>query len=127
MKKIEVTTREQLDELYNDDALTLEGFCTDEENLQRLFDWVRQQAGLKTERVYIISGKWMSDAYGLTGQNRYRDDLHIVCIKLADVERISTLAIARFHIEGRWFSDVVDNKRRREPDYVAEDEEGEEE
>lgn len=123
MEKITITTREELDALRKADALTMEGLSPDEESLTQFLQWVNETAGLKNEKVYLITGKTMSDAYRLTGTNRYPDDLHIVCINLNDVakEGMGRLAIARFGIGARWFSDVVDNNLMREGTYEEEE------
>lgn len=124
MEKIEVTTRAELDTLRKADALTLEGLSPDEESLTEFLKWVKKTAGLKNEKVYIITGRTMNYAYRLTGTNRYPDDVHIVCINLDDVvqESMGRLAIARFDIGARWFSDVVDNNLMREGAYEGDEE-----
>ena len=42
MNIIKVTTKAQLDELYKDWSLTIEGLAPDEENLKQLLDWVKE-------------------------------------------------------------------------------------
>lgn len=116
MNKILVTTREQLDDLINDSALTWEGLKMDtEENYKQVTDWMRKHgAKPKTENVYITEGKTMNELEGLTGDNAYPDDLSIVSFKLSEIENAMALAIPRFSVQGRWMDDIVENNRRRE-------------
>ena len=115
MNAIKVTTREQLDALYKDWSLTIEGFAPDEEHLKELLDWVKEFTPLKREDVYVIAGAVMNREYGLTGTKAYPDEnCTLVCVKLADMERPNAVAVPRFQIGGRWFTDIVDNNARRE-------------
>ena len=61
----------------------------------------------------------MNLAYGLTGDNAYRDDLHIVSVKLSDIENVGAIVIPRFQVGGRWFDDIVANNRRREEEKMG--------
>ena len=95
--------------------LTIEGLSPDEKNLKELLDWVKELTPLKREDVYTIEGGVMNREYHLTGTNAYPDtDCTLVCVKLADMEHPKRVAIPRFHIGGRWFTDIVDNNARRE-------------
>lgn len=115
MKKIVVNTKAQLDELYNDSALSFEGMNTDSKNLQAIKNWIEQYTGFVNEAVYVVSGSMMNLAYGLTGANAYPEkDCDIVCIKLSDLKEPMALAFPRFAVGGRWFDDIVDNNARRE-------------
>ena len=115
MNIIKVTTKAQLDELYKDWSLTMEGFSPEEANLRDLLDWVRELTPLKREDIYIIEGAVMNREYGLTGTNAYPDkDCTLVCVKLADMEHPKRVAMPRFQIGGRWFYDIVENNARRE-------------
>ena len=115
MNIIKVTTRAQLDELYKDWSLTMEGFSPEEANLRDLLDWVRELTPLKREDIYTIEGAVMNREYGLTGTNAYPDkDCTLVCVKLADMEHPKRVTMPRFQIGGRWFYDIVENNARRE-------------
>ena len=115
MNIIKVTTKEQLDELYKDWSLTIEGLAPDEGNLKQLLDWVKELTPLKREDVYTIEGSVMNLMYGLTGTNAYPvTDCTLVCVKLADMEHSDRVTMPRFDIGGRWFYDVVENNRMRE-------------
>lgn len=105
----------ELDELYSGSALTFEGTCIDEGNLEWLINWFKEHdCTMKSQDFYVISGKLMNSTYKLTGDNQYPDDLNILCIKLSDLTNITKLACARFELGGRWFDDVVDNNASRE-------------
>ena len=115
MNVIKVTTKAQLDALYEDWSLTIEGFAPDEKNLKELLDWVKELTPLKREDVYIIEGAVMNREYHLTGTNAYPEtDCTLVCVKLADMEHPNKVARPRFSIGGRWFYDIVENNARRE-------------
>jgi len=115
MNAIKVTTKAQLDALYDDWSLTVEGLDPAEKNLKELLDWVKEFTPLKREDVYVIAGAVMNREYGLTGTNAYPDEnCTLVCVKLADMERPNAVAVPRFQIGGRWFTDIVDNNARRE-------------
>ena len=115
MNVIKVTTKAQLDALYEDWSLTIEGLAPDEKNLKELLDWVKELTPLKREDVYIIEGAVMNREYQLTGTNAYPDkNCTLACVKLADMENPNRVAIPRFQIGGRWFYDIVENNARRE-------------
>lgn len=114
MKKINVFTQEQLDELYNQSALTWEGLTTDEDNLEAVMDWLVNLGAIidgKEPIFHIITGRLMNKAYGLRGKNKYPNDLTIVSVTNINQTKI---ALARFGVGGRWFDDIVDNNARRE-------------
>lgn len=104
-----------LQELYNDSALTFEGTTLDDDNLQWLVDWFNEHnCQMKRNDFYVVSGRLMNNAYHLTGSNAYPNSLNILCIKLSDLTEPNNIVMARFEIGGRWFDDVVDNNARRE-------------
>ena len=114
MKTINVTTKEQLDALYNESALTWEGLSVTEENLKDVVSWLTENGALLdgVEPTFnIIKGKTMNSQYGLTGNNAYPDDLNIVSVTGID---LASVVIPRFQVGGRWFNDIVDNNRMRE-------------
>ena len=110
--KIErVTTKEQLDKLYNNSAFTIEGLA--EESISDLVNWLEENTTFTTDNliVYVTSGKVMNNNYLLHGSNAYPDNLTIVSVIDIDFMKIVT---KRFDIGARWFDDIVDNNRRRE-------------
>lgn len=110
---INVTTKEQLDALYNQSALTWEGLDTDEENLNAIKDWLEEHKAItdKEPTFYIIKGKLMNEQYGLSGDNAYPEDLNIISV--TDINQLA-ITLARFEVAGRWFDDIVDNNAMRE-------------
>ena len=114
MNIINVTTKEQLNILYNQSALTWEGLDSDEGNLNAVREWLEQHGAIfkGVEPIFhIISGKLMNDTYGLTGSNTYPNDLNLISVTDINATKI---VLARFEVGGRWFDDVVDNNVRRE-------------
>lgn len=114
MKTVNVTTKDILDELYSDSALTWEGL--DVSSIGDAIDWIRNYAEFKEDpTVYITLGSVMNDVYYLTGSNAYPKDLTIVSFKLSDLINLNTkLFIDKFNVGARWFDDIVDNNLRRE-------------
>ena len=100
-------------ELYMDDALTIEGIKP--ESIPDFVSFVMKFAGLtRGFKVYLTSGDMMNGFCGCTGSNKYRADLNIASIMLKDMKEPGCVIIPRFYIGARWFSDIVDNNRRRE-------------
>ena len=105
-----VTTKAQLDKLYNNSAFTIEGLA--EESVPDLVAWLEENTTFTTNEpiVYIIKGSVMNEVYGLYGDNAYNNDLTIVSVINIDLVRV---ALKRFSVGGRWFDDIVDNNIRR--------------
>ena len=104
----------ELNNLYNQSALTWEGMSSDEENLQAITDWLREHGaiGYNANPIFhIITGELMNAVYELTGSNAYPNDCTIVSVTGIDQMKI---VIPRFEVGGRWFDDIVDNNARRE-------------
>lgn len=114
MNTVNVTTKEQLDALYNQSALTWEGMATDEGNLNAIKDWLDDHGAIlkDTEPTFhIISGELMNNIYRLSGTNAYPEDLTILSV--TDINQAKVI-IPRFSVGGRWFDDIVDNNASRE-------------
>lgn len=114
MKIINTFTKEQLDELYNESALTWEGLSTSEDNLNAVMNWLKDHKATiegVEPTFHITTGRLMNKYYGLTGDNAYHNDLSIVSVTGINPVPI---ALARFEVGGRWFDDVVDNNEMRE-------------
>ena len=105
-----VTTKTQLDNLYNNSAFTIEGLV--EESIPDLIKWLEDNTTFTTDEpiVYIVKGRVMNDMYGLYYGNAYDDDLTIVSV--VDINQ-TKVALKRFSVGGRWFDDIVDNNARR--------------
>lgn len=105
-----VTTKEQLDKLYNNSAFTIEGLA--EESIPDLITWLEENTTFITDEpiVYITKGYVMNLAYNLVGDNAYDNDLTIISV--IDIDLIK-IAIKRFSVGARWFDDIVDNNVMR--------------
>lgn len=105
-----VTTKAQLDKLYNNSAFTIEGLA--EESVGDLVAWLEENTTFTTNEpiVYITKGDVMNEIYGLFGDNAYANGLTIVSVIDIDLVKI---ALKRFSVGGRWFDDIVDNNIRR--------------
>lgn len=111
MEIIQVKSKEELDYLYSVSALTIEGLR--EESIPTIMKILKENTDVYRERAFIISGKFMNEQYGLTGNNAYKDDLHIVSFSLEDFDAMP-MTFKRTAFGGRWFDDIVDNNARRE-------------
>lgn len=112
MKIVQVTTREQLQTLYDNSAFTIEGLSTDEENLNDLKEFIKQYGAWQDDsEIWITKGKFMNEVYRLTGDNAYPDDCSIVSAMNVDLMK---LVFPRFQVGGRWFDDIVANNASRE-------------
>lgn len=104
--------------LEKEEAFTMEGLC--KESIPDLANWLVKEAGCLTEEeaekkdAIVFSGKQLNTLWGLTGDNRYPDNLTIICVSLEGFRNIPKLSIRRFAVGGRWFTDVRDNNLRRE-------------
>lgn len=108
------TTKQEIEMLREDSALTLVGLVAEEESLTAFMEWVKQYTDMKEETIYVISGKLMNDSYNLSGSNRYKNDLNIVSIKLSDMVNPAKIIIPRFNIGGSWMDDIINNNIARE-------------
>lgn len=114
MKTINVTSKAQLEALYNQSALTWEGLTAAEENFEAVMDWLVNLGAIiegQEPTFHIITGEFMNAIYGLTDSNAYPNNLTIVSVTNINHMKI---ALARFGVGGRWFDDIVDNNARRE-------------
>lgn len=104
-----VTTKAQLDNLYNHSAFTIEGLTND--SIPDMIKWLEENTIFITDNpiVYVTKGKVMNTEYALVGNKAYADNLTIVSIFDIDLMRV---ALKRFSVGGRWFDDIVDNNAR---------------
>ena len=108
-----VTTKAQLNNLYNNSAFTIEGLS--EDSIPDMIEWLKENTTFNTNKpiVYVVKGCVMNEIYNLYGNNAYSDDLTIVSVVGVDLIKI---AIKRFSVGGRWFDDIVDNNLRTKED-----------
>ena len=101
-----------LQDLVDNSALTIEGLALD--SIPQFVEWIEEHTPLKNKTVYVTEGALANREWGLTGSNAYPNDLHIVSVKLDDMEDWKKIVMARFQIDGRWMDDIYDNNIRRE-------------
>ena len=79
---------------------------------QELLD--KEEIG-KVKQWYKTSGKVLNNAWGLVGDNSFKDDLSIL---LFDYEgmNVGKLAIFKLKMGDRWFTDIIDNSVPRNPE-----------
>ena len=101
-----VTTKEQLQRLYDNSAFTIEGLA--DESVPDLINWLEENTTFTKENpiVYITKGKVMNDEYDLNDNKAYAEDLTIVSV--IDIDSLK-IALKRFSVGGRWFDDIVGN------------------
>lgn len=106
-----VTNKDELDNLCNHSALTIEGLA--EDSICDFVEWLKDNTDILTDDlvVYVTKGKVMNDNYCLTGNNQYPNDLTIVSVIDIDLLKVT---FKRFEIGGRWFDDIVANNESRE-------------
>ena len=72
---------------------------------------------------YKTTGKVLNDKWGLTGDERFCDDLTILMFDYTGMD-VSKLSMFRLIMHDRWFTDIIDNSVRRcRPDEEEEEEE----
>lgn len=99
----EIKTLEELEELADNSMPTWEGL-----NLEGLEEELLE-IDPKVVVVYC-NGKTYNEAYGLTGDNAYPDDLHIVFLDDFSIPMLDW----KFKFGCRWADDVRDNNLMRE-------------
>ena len=97
---IKVETKEELQFLYDNWAMTWEGLREED------FQLAMEKCGTDDTKGYITKGKVMNEICHLTGSNAYPDDLNIFSIY-----PFKGLAIT---VGARWMYDIIDNNARRE-------------
>lgn len=116
MKKFEIKkikSKKEIDALSNVSALTFIGLDPNNKSLEQAIKWLNNHNALTEENLvfHVISGKLMNKEFGLSGTNRYAEDLSIISITGIDITKI---ILARFDVGGRWLDDIIDNNLERE-------------
>ena len=96
---INVTTKEQLKELYKCSAMTWEGLIEDD------FQLALDECGQENAKGYLIKGAVMNRICHLYGRDAYPDDLNIFAI-----DKFKGLALM---YGARWMDDIIDNNADR--------------
>lgn len=69
-----------------------------------------EEYGIGTPKEFFaFEGADMNEAYGLTGNNAYKDELHCLMFPLDGLA--DNLAMFKLGMGDRWFDDIVDNNR----------------
>lgn len=110
MNKITVTTKQEIEALANQSALTMEGVMLEELDTAYA-EVLSKYTDISNCTAHIISGALMNKSYHLTGSNAYPNDSHIVAFSGIDT---TPLVFARFKYGFRWLDDIIDNNRRRQ-------------
>ena len=93
----------------------MQGLDDTDKNLYGFANWIKNLSEISNPlNMYIIKGKQMNEEYGLSGKNKYPNELRIVSVMLEDIKQVEKIVIPRFEINGKWFNDIVDNDVRRE-------------
>ena len=100
MEIINVTTKEQIKELYNCSAMTWEGLIEED------FETALNMCGAEGAKGYVTKGAVMNKICKLTGSNAYPDDLDIFSI-----DKFKGLAIM---YGARWMDDIIANNADRQ-------------
>ena len=108
-------TEKDIQKLYDGSAWTWEGMRTDDDNLNAIINFFKEEGcPLLKEEFYIVTGKQMNEfCGGLTGDNEYPEDLTILCIELDNIKDVSKLYIKKFEVGARWFDDIVNGNMER--------------
>lgn len=100
--------------LYEGSWYTIVGPRGDLEEWKAGYQKMFNEHGIGTIKEFVtFKGKDMNEVYGLTGNNRYQDDLTFLAFSL-DGLNMGKLAMFKIALGDRWFDDIVDNNRRRE-------------
>lgn len=102
MKIMNVTTKDQLQALYNCSAMTWEGLVEEDYGAALEACCVDGQDGIG----FVTKGKVMNQICHLTKNNAYPDDLNIFSIP-----KFKGLAIM---YGARWMDDIIDNNADRQ-------------
>ena len=112
-ESVEIGSDSALDDAYGGSWYTIEGAGGDLSEWENGYcDMLEKQGIGRPERFVKFTGKQVSDHFGFKGNNRYPDDLTILCFPLDNLD-ISKLAMFKLQMGDRWFDDIVDNSRRR--------------
>lgn len=109
------------EELYDGSAFTWEGLqLRDKVDAMEIAGSMEANGfAAKDEMVfYRTTGAYFNERYGLTGSNRYPDELTIVSIPL-EYLNVADMLPVQLRFGARWFDDIVDNNARREEEKAA--------
>ena len=103
-----------LDRAYNGSYYTIVGCDGDLDEWKDGYSKMLESNGIGTPQEFIsFFGTHMNEKYGLTGTNRYPDDIVFLAFPLVGL-RVPKLAMFKIRMQDRWFDDIVDNNAMRE-------------
>ena len=115
MEKINIKTKEELNSLYDSNAIVAIGIV--EESAADFYDWLKNdcEVKFKDDKVYVFTGRSMNEAYTLTGDNAYKSDLTFIAVSFDSIKNQGKLPVKRLELASfvKWFDDIVDNNRLR--------------
>lgn len=108
-----IRSKKEIDALSNVSALTFTGLDISKKSLEQAVKWLSGHNALTEESLvfHVILGELMNKEFGLTGNNRYSDNLSIVSVTGID---ITNIILARFEVGGRWLDDIIANDLEKE-------------
>ncbi len=124
--KIISSSCENMDKLYDSNAIVLEGVSgipEDEEDIRFFKESLispLEEYGIKVSdsyTLYLFKGKDINKHYDLEGENSYKDDFNICAISFNDIEfniGITNFKAFKENTSWRYWCDVVDNNEYRE-------------
>lgn len=102
--------------MYNGSYCTFEGVNDVKEWTDGITKMLAEQGmgQLVPEDFVNITGAEVNRELGLTGSNRYPDDLVILGFSLKHITNTGALTMWKFQMGARWFDDIVANSLDRE-------------
>ncbi|WP_295153494.1 hypothetical protein [uncultured Ruminococcus sp.] len=103
----------RIKQLESESAFTWEGMTLDGENIDEIAKvFVSEELVLpETDEItgYVWYGSTMNSLYGLTGENRYQDDLPFLSFDNKCFNGTGNLHVFKMEIGARWLDDIVMN------------------
>ena len=107
---------ETLQKAYDGSYYTIVGAGGDLQEWKDFYSKALEEQGIGSISVWIdFTGKKVNDELGLTGDNRYDDNLHFLAFSLDGLD-VAKLALFKLRMGDRWFDDIVNNDLWREAD-----------
>lgn len=102
------------EDMYNGNFYTIIGAGGSLEDWVKGYNEMLVEQGIGTPVYWVtFKGAEMNQHYGLTGDNRYPDDLNFLAFPLNGLN-VGKLAMFKLKMEDRWNRDIVDNNAQRE-------------
>lgn len=115
MKVVKVENFEQFQELVNGSAFTWLGMDSDEDNLEAIESFFKEEKKVMNPdqemEVHIWTGKQGNEWMELR-KDPYPEDLTCISLPLDQFNNISKLSMLKFQVGARWLDDIYDNNLR---------------